>query len=666
MQKILAMNLAFLFALCLGVGASGCAKKTMSERDVRREQLRINAYNKRQELAPLAGDYRGHMKDATDYKQDISLHLELKDLPETEGGQVDPVLLPTVSGALSLTYGSGNEVELYNFGTTKADFDSAGSKLDLVVSNSQFKDISLTMHLIGGKLVGTWSATSTSSSGEVELVRAASLNLGGEIPQVRGLYQGIMTWQKESYFAHSVLTVITGQDEVDSFHISANLRMLIPSQSGDEFFLYEFDTVEFNPLSRQITLKSDKSEIYCVGQLLSGGITGNWYSKRIGLLGTFSFSQKDLPDPVGTQLSPGASGSWYASVKNLKPGTQLAERLMLSFNAVPDKNQPGGLALAGSTRFYYGSYTSNEYLEQQFETVDYVPFARKLVAVTGGTPKLTIQFDVAIGSASGRIVDASLGEVATFTATRSPPPDSGISLSGEYSGVFIWNELGAFQVGRLNLVPSFDVTGLKISAASQIFYGDFASREALSFHYDTTEFNSVTSLITLSDPSSDIVIKGYLNAGVIKGEWFSTALGRLGEISLSKTTTPKAPDGLVQLEPIKGTYRGTLRNTSTSTNLPERLMFGLITTPNPSSAHGLSVTGNMRLYYGSFDSTEFVELPFEAVTFDPFRRTISGKTSGKLRLTMQGSLSVSNIITGILSDDSLGKIGEFEVEKYVP
>jgi len=635
----------------------------MSDRDTRREQLRINAHKKRQELAPLAGSYRGQMTDGSGYKQDVTLLLELKDVPETEGGQVDPVLVPTLNGALSLTYGSGADLELFSFGTTKADFNVSESRLDLVVSNTQFKEINLSLGFRSDALIGAWSAPATSLSGGIELSRTAQLNLGGATPPVRGTYGGIYEWNNAAYFARGTLSFSTAQDGVDSFHVTASMKINLPAPLNVESFVYEFEAVEFNPLTRQISIRSEACDIYFVGQLNNGGVSGKWFSKRVGLLGNASFSAADIASPPDKRNGPAASGNWFGTTVNTNGGSQLPEHLMLSFNSIPDKSQAGGLALVGSARFYYGPYSSNEYLELRFDTIDYQPFARKVVGVTQGSPKLTIQIEMKESGISGQITDSSLGQVATFNADRQVPPDTGDSMAGEYNGFVAYDSMSAFQPARINLVPSLSGSGLKLSAAATLFFAAPDSGESLSYRFDDTNFNSVTGLLTLANEASDVVIKANVANGNMTGEWYSAAIGRMGQIKLSKTVALDAPANLTRLSWIKGTYQGSLRNTSPDTNLPERILFGIISTVDPAAPRGLSVTGNLRLYYGSFDSGEYVQLPFESIQFDPFRRTFTGKTGGAQRLTVQGNFSVNSQITGTLSDDSLGQVGTFEVER---
>lgn len=653
-----------ILATLLGVlpGAIGCAKKSMSDRDVRREQLRINAEKKRQELEPLVGNYRGRLTNGNGQDQDVSLHLELKDVPETEGGQVDPVLVPTVNGALSLTYGPGPNIELYSFGTTRADFNASESRLDMIVANSIFKEVNLSLALAGDGLDGTWSSPSTSQSGTIALARSPELYLGGETPSLKGVYTGLLEFRDASYFMRGELTFITTQDAVDSFHVSASLR----ASAGRETFIYEFENVEFNPLTRQVTIRSEEAEIYFSGQLGDRQIRGEWFSKRSGFLGPAVFALEQLDEPQDKTENPVASGNWYGEVKNTQSDSRLPARLMLGFNAVPQADVPGGLTLVGSVRFYYGPFSSTEYVEHRFVSIDYQPYARKVVAVTEGTPKLTIQLDLTNNGATGIVTDSSLGNVASFTAGRQASSDGASSLAGPYDGYFLYDSLDAYQATQINLVPASGTGGLKVNASLTMGFGGLGTGEALVYRFDEADFNAVTGVLNLQSEGADVVVKGKVQGNDISGEWFSTTMGRMGRFALTKGTPAAAPNAFSRLEKVKGTYRGALRNTNPDTNLPERVMFGLITNLDPSSPRGLKVTGNLRLYYGPFDSAEYVELPFESLQFDPFRRTVAGKTDGSLRLTVSGTLSNDNQITGTLSDDSLGQVGEFEVEKYEP
>lgn len=659
-----------VFGLLSGLSAFSCSKQTMSERDIRREQLRLNAQKKRQEWTPIAGDYRGILLDQTQGKQDVSLRIEIKDIPEGENGQVDPVLVPSVVGALNLTYGSESEIELFSFAATKSDFNAVESRLDLVVSNSQFKELNLSLLFEDDGLSGTWSSPSTSTSGSLRLARVDSLSLGGETPPIKGSYEGVFEWIDAQYYTRGSLTISTAQDGADSFHLSSSLRVNLPSPVGNESFLYEFDSVEFNPLSRQISMRSDKSDLYFIGKLENLGIQGQWHSKKTGLIGTATLSHGNLLDPASRIVNPAASGSWYGNVTKTNPATNLPENLLLNFNSVPNQDEPGGLGLVGSARLFFGPFGSPDFLDFRFQSISYLPYSRRIVAVTQGSPQLTFQIDLSHESASGRITDSTLGDIATFTASRQIPassttPDLSLGVDGDYNGFFAFSSSDAYQTGRINLASTVNGGVFKISALVTLFLGPLDSSESLTYRFDKTEYNAVSGTLNLSNQDSDIVVKAKLGNGSITGQWLSTTLGSIGAIHLTKTTTPAPPPfGFTRHNLLKGTYRGSLTNTSQATNLPPRIMFGLITSRDSSSPRGLNLTGNLRLYYGSFESHEFTELPFDILQFDPYRRTISGKTGGAWKLTVQGILTPENNIAGTLSDDSLGDIGTFEVTQY--
>ncbi|MCX6117513.1 MAG: hypothetical protein NT027_08230 [Proteobacteria bacterium] len=419
MKNLLTSTLTCMVML---VGLNTCGKKTMSERDVRREQLRLNAHKKRIELANVVGNYRGTATDTSLYAQDISLQIDVQDTPESDNGQTDPVLVPSLNGALSYTYGSGDTIDLVNFPTTKTDFSLAGGRLDLVVSNSEFKEINLSLQKSGDTLTGTWTAPSASESGKIQLIKVSQLHLGGETPSLKGQYAAIFEWDKAPAFANGKVTLSSAQDSADGLHLSAAVKIFLESKIARETYVYEYDRVEFNPLTRQVSIRSDTADIYMVGHMNKGIISGTWYSKRAGVLGRMTLSPSELPSPQNNNHAFGASGSWLGQVTNTHPNANLPQKLMISFNNIPNSGAAGGLTLIGNARFYFGS-GNDEYFECPFATVEYSPFWRKITAVTSISATLptalTFQLDMTSTGLEGVIIDSALGTVAKVRVTES-------------------------------------------------------------------------------------------------------------------------------------------------------------------------------------------------------------------------------------------------------
>lgn len=656
-------TLAFAIACFILIPSSSCGRKKMSERDIRREQLRVNAQKKRKELAPLEGGYRGKFI-VGGKAQDASLAIEIKDLPETEDGQVDPVLMPTMSGSVRLTYGYGEDLEFFSFGTTKADFDIQQNKLDLVVSNGTFKDINLSLILSDKNLSGTWTAPSSSSSGTAEFIRSTDLLLAGVTPEFRGKYSGYLEWQNKPLFHAAVLSIATAQDNSDTFHINSNLRMIAESQGFSETIAIDFDQQEYNPLNRQLTLRSTDDDVYLVGTHLGKEIVGDWFSKKFGRMGGFSLATSGNTIPQSKTLIKALSGTYYAEIINTRSDSRLPKNLMLSFSSHVDQEAPGTLVFSGSSRFYFGSFAGSDYIESHFSKVENVIFGRKIFALTSGDPALTFNIDVGDGGELiGQIIDSSLGLVGTFnTAASVQDSPASSSIGGEYSGYALRQQDRLYHDLKITLLPTTGPEGLKISASVNLFFG-FGNSETLLYKFENLDFNPVTGLINMSGNNSDIVIRGRLEGTQISGEWLSQTTGLMGSIVATKGIQASPPTNYQRLGNVRGTYQGTITNTSAQTNLPDRLQIGLVSSQNPNTERGFAVTGMSRLYIGSFGSTEYVELPFESLVFDPFRRHFVARTQGTYRLTLQGSFSGEDDISGTISDDALGQIGTFSIQR---
>jgi hypothetical protein len=646
--------------------STSCARKKMSDRDSKREQVRNTADAKRKELSPAAGVYRGFLKQAG-LNQDITLSLEIKDIPDTTTGEVDPVLVPILTGSLRLTFGSTETGEFYSYGIQKADFDANRKKVDIVVNNEQLKQIVMSLEQSSDGFAGTWNAPTLSASGEVELHKAADpLNLQASNTEMKGDYSGNMTWDGRGLYQLGLLTLSTSQDKPDSFAMSGNIKLINGDPTINEALVYSFDQIEFNPLTKQISLKGTASDVYFLGTFDNGKLLGSWYSKLHGKTGGAEFQKNTVPPaPNGLAQLMAVKGTYYGTFTNTNTGTHLPSKLMLSLVSYHDAEKSGGLAVSGNVRFYFGPFSSSEYIELPFDHIDYNFFTRNLDAKTSGSAKLSFEANVKQGVVSGKISDGALGQVGTFTATQTLPSDENFSMGGDYQGYLVWDEIHAFQNVVLNIQPTFSGdSSLKLSATAKLSFGAMGSGEQLVYKLDETEFNPTTGLAHFKSKDSEVSIKGYLENGEFEGEWITTIKGRMGRVEISKRARPTNPDGYQAMTSLKGSYQGALQNTSNQTNLPERFMIGLVTTPDLSSPRGIKISGNIRFYLGPFDSMEFVEAPCDSVQYDFYTRILAMKCAAPQigGLSVKGDVGTSDV-KGQIFHDSLGEIGKYEVTK---
>jgi hypothetical protein len=355
-------------------------------------------------------------------------------------------------------------------------------------------------------------------------------------------------------------------------------------------------------------------------------------------------------------------GAYYGEFTDTNPNTNLPSKVMLNLVPYHDVEKPGGLGVSGNIRFYFGPFSSTEYIEFPFNHTEYNFFTRNLDAKTDGSASLTIDADINQGSISGLVSDDAFGLLGSLRLSQDLPDEDSFSIGGEYVGYFLWNDPNAFQTVTLNVVPTFGSGGaINLSATAKLIFGDPASSEQLVYKFDQAEFSPTTGFAVFKSQDSEITIKGHLVDGVFRGKWFTSIRGEMGEIALSKDGTD-SPANRDEMSSLKGTYRGSVVNTSNQSNLPERILFGLVTAPDLNSPRGIKVTGNVRFYWGPFDSQEYSEYPLEDLQFDFFTRKIVGKTNGDLHLTLKGEVGASDI-QGQIFHDGLGELANFNVTK---
>lgn len=169
-----------LLLLTFAVLSSGCAKNSLSERDIRREQFRSNAESKRRELSIVAGSYQGVLiqrsnpADGNPLEQDVALDIQIKDIPRQIDGDIDPILTPILTGYLKLVVGAGIG-EYLGFGVEKAEYDPKRFQLDLVCRNLRSEQIILSLSVAADSLSGTWTSPEASVSGEAKFERQRDL-----------------------------------------------------------------------------------------------------------------------------------------------------------------------------------------------------------------------------------------------------------------------------------------------------------------------------------------------------------------------------------------------------------------------------------------------------------------------------------------------------------
>lgn len=159
----------------LSLGA--CSQGKISDRDVKRQQQQDQANLKRQELSTVAGAYKGQLRNPADsVNQSILLNLQVKDIPDSTGEGVDPVMVPKIVGNLRLYFGEEDGHEYWDAPIIESEYKPAQNLISLVVRHDQFDRMILQLNVTddGKTLSGSWSANASGKSGTVSVTKEGS------------------------------------------------------------------------------------------------------------------------------------------------------------------------------------------------------------------------------------------------------------------------------------------------------------------------------------------------------------------------------------------------------------------------------------------------------------------------------------------------------------
>lgn len=399
---------------------SSCSRNTMSERDAIKEQKLAAAETKRQELQTIVGAYHGKFSQANGVEQNVSLKLEIKDIPTPTEGSVDPVMTPTLTGYFRFNVGNGSnkDSEYIGFAVQKADFNPSQNKLDLVVTNSDYKDIIMTAFLNGTNLTGTWTAPSAAVSGDLNLSRLTSGDESSSIDQLGGEYGGILQHDEKGLYQYSELMLTTSLKPPEGLRLVATIKIIFGDWNSNEYLIYKFDPVQYNPLSGQMIFKSESNDVMFSGYWSHGELNGEWYSNYTGKVGKISFKKETKPKQNQGQLFDSVKGTYTGKLVNTNPQSNLPERMMLSLVTTPDSSKPNGIAITGSLRLYFGPFDSNEYMEFPCSEVQFNFLTRNLVARVNSEYKFTLRGISFQSKITGTLSADALGEVGKFEVTK--------------------------------------------------------------------------------------------------------------------------------------------------------------------------------------------------------------------------------------------------------
>lgn len=149
----------------------GCSQGSLSDRDARLEQLRLQADAKRRELQQVSGDYSGQSTQTNGTTHEILFNLAIKDTPTVVEGIPEPVLMPDLTGSFKFYIGPVGGPEYFVVAIEKAGYNVNQGLVEIVASNPEYHDFLISLKRTEPELKGDWSAPGVALSGTMSLKR---------------------------------------------------------------------------------------------------------------------------------------------------------------------------------------------------------------------------------------------------------------------------------------------------------------------------------------------------------------------------------------------------------------------------------------------------------------------------------------------------------------
>ena len=130
------------------------------------------------------------------------------------------------------------------------------------------------------------------------------------------------------------------------------------------------------------------------------------------------------------------------------------------------------------------------------------------------------------------------------------------SQFGRYLGVLKHSQIEQDQLAKLDFIVSRQNSSeFKLVAVLSLYFGDYESREYVTYHFDSVTYNIVTGSMVFDRPDQEItLIADKFSGGRFEARLRSVAAGDVGVLSMSQDLSAVPTRPLVQ--PLWGEYRG--------------------------------------------------------------------------------------------------------------
>ena len=377
MRRTLILLNVLLLSLLSVLTSEGCGRSRLSDREVRREQIRLNAATKKRELGAIKGDYEGTMDSGSIKSKQVALHLDVVEAPFNDNGGIDPVMMPQLSGFLKIFSGSD---AFDSLNVVRGEYDPKRSVLELVVKDERLGEMQLSLEAVSQGFSGDWQAAALSLTGSMVLIRSGMSVIDrpgqgggntsppdGNQDQISGSYVGYADDSARGVHYAASFQVRATNVPGQGMKYSVDVR-LARGDDSTEFAIWKFDNPEFNSMTRKLTLRKEGINENFILSLNQGSISGEWTSAIYGRMGAVAAS-KDNAFRSSLPRASVRTGAHDVCLKNFGEAN-LPDHAALTMTVTPDLSADGRIRTQASMVFYLGDYNSAERFTCVLEQVD--------------------------------------------------------------------------------------------------------------------------------------------------------------------------------------------------------------------------------------------------------------------------------------------------------
>ena len=184
---------------------------------------------------------------------------------------------------------------------------------------------------------------------------------------------------------------------------------------------------------------------------------------------------------------------------------------------------------------------------------------------------------------------------AVFLLSLSSSAFAQASQFGRFVGVMEHSKVAKDQYAKMDFIVSREQGNtLHLMAVLSLYFGDFDSKEYVSYHFDRVRYNLLTGALVFDQPDQDVtLVTTTFSGGNLVANIRSTVAGDVGQLTLVKNGTASPSREIIG--PLWGEYKGTCNNESKTLQLQTfRSMADTVRIGNPFGSY--EVRGQVAAY----------------------------------------------------------------------